>query len=402
CMLVCRSFAHEFRRHLFESLYICDSVSENTDDISKRLCVHAKALQDHPEYQTFVKTVKIDLLTGPGLGPSIFENPQFPSWLKGLTSVTSFSLRRFTERFDFAVLESRPRDAIVKLCSLPSIRRMMFDRVDNLPPQLFCDRPSLEYLSLASVTIDGSLAQGELGQLIEQARETSTFRGPQIHLDIPRHRAGEDIRRILRSLLPITNRVWKLSGRYDTINEAALLVTSALFAKERLRELSLTFSNMYGQLDNEPLNMAPILISPAKNLERLTLKFVRFVSNAPPFHEPSLGALLGHITSMFSLIKQNDHRSLPRLSIVSIEMHHVPSQCLLDEGMEQDRAMWEGLGDVLSNKGYLPGLKRLELALFLRRGEIMSEEEIHSSVSPLLPSLAPDARVITISSARSL
>ncbi|KAH6899533.1 hypothetical protein BKA70DRAFT_1313758, partial [Coprinopsis sp. MPI-PUGE-AT-0042] len=86
CMLVCRSFAHEFRRHLFESLHIYDSMIESIEDISKRLCVHAKTLEDHPEYQTFIKTVKIDVETGPGWGPSILDHPQFPSWLKGLTA----------------------------------------------------------------------------------------------------------------------------------------------------------------------------------------------------------------------------------------------------------------------------------------------------------------------------
>ncbi|KAH6899540.1 hypothetical protein BKA70DRAFT_1313790 [Coprinopsis sp. MPI-PUGE-AT-0042] len=275
---------------------------------------------------------------------------------------------------------------------------MTFERVDNLPPQLFCDASNLEYLSLPSVTMEGSLSGEDFRQLFAGVGETSIINGAQIHLDIPRYPADVDVGRTLRPLLPILSRVWKLSGQYDNVGEVALLSVAMLRARDMLRELSLTFSNAYAQLDDEPLNMVPIIIFPAKNLERLALKFNQSLSKAPNFDEPNLSELLGNMTSMFSLIRRCDTGCLPKLSTVSIEMHNVPSRCLLREGIEKEGAMWEGLDDVLSKKGYLPGLERLQLRLVLRSGETMSMEEIHSSVSRLLPSLAPAVRMITINS----
>ncbi|KAH6899563.1 hypothetical protein BKA70DRAFT_1313827 [Coprinopsis sp. MPI-PUGE-AT-0042] len=395
CMLVSRSFAHEFRRHLFDNLLIYDSTMEAVEDISKRLCIHAKALEDHTEYRRFVKAVRISLEVEPGLGSSILDDPQFPSWLEGLTSVTSFSLRNFSEHFDFAELDPRPRDAIIKLCSLSPIRCLTFDDVENLPPRLFCEAPNLEYLSLASVIAGGS-SEEDPDNLADSDTPTSTVsRNPQIHLHIPHYSVDEEVPRMLRALAPILNRVWKLSGKYDTVEELMLLSFGLLDARDTLRELDLTLFKTYSPRE---INVVPIVISPAKNLERLTLTFRHSVFKPPSNDEPNLSALLHYISFMVSGIRHNDEGTLGRLSTIIIGLHAIPARCLSPEGIAKDRERWGELDDVLTKKGYLPGLGRLELKLFLRRGDSMSEETQSSAVQ-LLPSLAPAVRNVTISEA---
>ncbi|KAH6899561.1 hypothetical protein BKA70DRAFT_1406359 [Coprinopsis sp. MPI-PUGE-AT-0042] len=396
CMLVRRAFACEFRPHLFEIFKISDISPRPIEYLSKRLTMHAQTLEDHPEYRKFVKILDIEL--GIGMGPSLLYDPHFPLWLKGLTSVTTFSLASCAETLEFALLEPPIRDAMVRLYSLPSIRRMTFFQVENLPPRLFRNVPNLEYLRLSDTFVEDP-SQEDFNELGDGGVETPTaFTTPQIHLDIPCYTVDEEVPRTLQALAPIFPRLWKVSGVHNTISAAMLISMCALRAGDTLRDLDLTLSNICAEMDEDEIKIAPLIVFSAKSLERLTLTFRKPRFNLPS-DEPNIRAQLYNISNTVSRIRHSEGGSLRRLSTIAIVMHDLPAQCLCQEGIANGHEGWEALDHALAKEGYLPGLERLELKLLLRKGESMSEEETKSSVSCLLPSLAPTVRVITISSA---
>ncbi|KAH6899562.1 hypothetical protein BKA70DRAFT_1230843 [Coprinopsis sp. MPI-PUGE-AT-0042] len=86
CILVSQSFAYEFRPYLYESLYIVDSQSHETQELSgDRLCDHVRTIQERPEYQRLVKKVFISLDPDPARGKelrrSLVNLAEFPSFV---------------------------------------------------------------------------------------------------------------------------------------------------------------------------------------------------------------------------------------------------------------------------------------------------------------------------------
>ncbi|KAH6899591.1 hypothetical protein BKA70DRAFT_1230869 [Coprinopsis sp. MPI-PUGE-AT-0042] len=236
----------------------------------RQLCTHAQALEDHPEYRNLVKTVTIVLKSKMDPGRSVVNDYRFHSWLKGLTSVTSLSLGTYGTPLEFSRLRPRPRDAIIQLCSLPSIRCLMFDTLYDLPPWLFCDAPKLKYLSLGSIIMDGSFQKHHL---TEDDLKLITSTSPRIRLHFPRYNVNGDVERTIQALVPILPRIWKLSGRYDTMDEVALFSMSMIGGRKTLQELDLALLEDNYHNDNAELDIPPVIILPAKNLERLTLTF---------------------------------------------------------------------------------------------------------------------------------
>jgi hypothetical protein len=157
------------------------------------------------------------------------------------------------------------------------------------------------------------------------------------------------------------------------------------------------------QDENEELDMPPIIILPVINMERLTLKFMHSISRSLSGGEPNLSALLEHISSSFTGLYRGRlvEGVLDKLNRIAIELHDIPARCLGEEGIQKDKEMWDRLDGVLSGQGgYVPNVEQLELKLFLRQGESMTEE-IRSAASQLLPSLTPTVRRITVSTAKT-
>ncbi|KAH6899539.1 hypothetical protein BKA70DRAFT_1313786 [Coprinopsis sp. MPI-PUGE-AT-0042] len=261
CMLVSRSFADEFRRYLFAIFHINDCAIEDLQETAERLSTHAVALVDHPEYQKFVKTVTISLEVA-NTGFSISDVLDF----RWLTSVTSISLKCKVSAFNFALIAPHSRDAIVNVCSLPSIHRMTFDQVDNLPPQLFQNAPSLKYLSLHSTTMVGSSQEGFIDFYSRLSATSTPSSDPPIHLEISHYHSFYKVTNALPALIPILNRVWKLTGRPCGPLFLSMIV---LGARDALEDLDLTFSDTHGP-NGKGINAADTDISPAKHLQRLT------------------------------------------------------------------------------------------------------------------------------------
>ncbi|KAH6899530.1 hypothetical protein BKA70DRAFT_735325 [Coprinopsis sp. MPI-PUGE-AT-0042] len=391
CVLVCRSFAQEFRRHLYETFTIRETLLDDAEDTGSKLCAHAQALEDHPEYRKLVKNVTLWLTNQPMHRVSILDDPRFPSWLKGLTSVISVSLgsSNFDEQLDFALIAPSSQKAITQLYTLPSIRRLIFEDIDGLPPRLFCDAPHVEYLSLGSVYMDDSASFWHQS-LTEDDLKLLASTKPPVHLRL--YNIGQDdVAGTLQALIPIIDRVRKLSGRYDATG-----VFSACLVKgrETVRELELTLSDPY---DRGELDAPTAIISSATQIRRLNLKFIRSLSKSPSGSEPNLSAVLDMISAPFSAVGHSKLGVLGALSTITIEMHDIPARCLREEGIKNDQEMWDHLDGVLSKEqGVVPNLEKMELKLFLRWGEPMPDDEIQMSILSLLPSLTPSVRSITI------
>jgi hypothetical protein len=123
------------------------------------------------------------------------------------------------------------------------------------------------------------------------------------------------------------------------------------------------------------------------------------VSKSPSDSEPDLSAVLDKLSFPFSRTGRGNQGALTKLSKIAIEMHDVLARCLRREGIEKDKEMWERLDHLLSREaGYVPNVERLELKLFLRRGESMTDDEIQFTASSLLPSLLPTVRNVTVHS----
>lgn len=145
--------------------------------------------------------------------------------------------------------------------------------------------------------------------------------------------------------------------------------------------------------------MPPLVVMPAKNLERLTVRFRSALSKSPSDGEPNLSGLLRHISHPFAGDHRGDLGVLNRLSSITIEIHDIPARYLGEDGIKKDEVMWDRLDRVLSREGgYVPNLEQLDLKLFLRSGESVTAE-IQPAISRLLPSLGPSVRRITVSTA---
>jgi hypothetical protein len=145
--------------------------------------------------------------------------------------------------------------------------------------------------------------------------------------------------------------------------------------------------------------MPPVTIMPAKNMERLTLKFTRSISRSLSGGEPDLSGLLEHISSPFAGSYRSQLGVLDKLTSITIEIHNIPARCLGEEGIQKDKDMWERLDGVLSGQGgYVPNVEQLELKLFLRLGESVTDG-VQAAVSQLLPSFSPTVRYITVRAA---
>lgn len=240
CMLVSRSFAHEFRRHLFETFTISDTMyCQDVEDMCNKLSAHAQTLQDHPEYRKLVKTVHIRLSNQPGERFSIIDEPRFPSWLEGLTSVTSISFGSSdfdSEAIDFTLVLPDSRAAIIQLYSLPTIRRLAFYNIDDLPPQLFRDTPRLEELYLFGAFMDDSY---EHIREEEEELKLVASKKPSVHLHLSCTHQNE-IPRTLHALLPIILRTSMISAKYDAKGEVDFIRVCLNSARDTLQELDLT------------------------------------------------------------------------------------------------------------------------------------------------------------------
>jgi hypothetical protein len=169
--------------------------------------------------------------------------------------------------------------------------------------------------------------------------------------------------------------------------------------RPRLTSATLFSTESDSYADDNELNIPPIVIFPAKNLERLTLRFMHSVSKSPSDSEPDLTAVLDKLAFPFSRTGRGNQGALTRLYRITIEMYDVLARCLRKAGIEKDKEMWERLDHVLSREaGYVPNVERLELKLLLRRGERMTDEEIRFTASSLLPSLLPTVRNIILHS----
>jgi hypothetical protein len=116
----------------------------------------------------------------------------------------------------------------------------------------------------------------------------------------------------------------------------------------------------YHHRDSNELNIHSLVISPAKNLETLTLKFIHSTFRSPTKGEPNLSALLELLSAAFSGIGRSDQGSLNKLVTIDIEMHNIPERCLGEEGVKEDQEMWDLLDSVLSGEG---GYLRIEMVL---------------------------------------
>jgi hypothetical protein len=239
CMLVCRSFTSEFRTYLFDTLLVHDSFVGNIHARRDRLSAHSQMLEDQQGYQKLVRNVSIILKSERLYGNSVGNDSRFPSWLRGLTSVTSISIRTLGGPVIFSELERSSQEAILNLCSLPSVNRLIIEDIGNLPPQVFLDTLDVESLSFGNVIIDKSLQRARLTEdEVAQIRCSS----PRLHIHLSRFPPGTEAARTLQALTPLLARVWKLSGRYNTINEVRFFNMCTIGGRETLRELDLTLA----------------------------------------------------------------------------------------------------------------------------------------------------------------
>jgi hypothetical protein len=231
CTLVCRSFAPEFRPYLFETLFVReDDFTE--DEIARRLCAHARVLEDHPEYQRMVKTVVLVLAPYP---PSVWQDARFPLWLKGLTFVSELVISTCDEELNFADIPAYSQDAIIRLGTSPSILKLDFDEIYNLPARIFYDAPNLQYLNLGAVTMDASFAEHAL---TEDELELLKSTRPLIHLNL-HHTVDQAAQITLQALIPVIVRIWKLSGEYQTMGDVVLSSMCMVGGRQTLRDLEL-------------------------------------------------------------------------------------------------------------------------------------------------------------------
>jgi hypothetical protein len=147
--------------------------------------------------------------------------------------------------------------------------------------------------------------------------------------------------------------------------------------------------------------MPPVAFLPTKHLERVTLKFMRSISQSLSGGEPNLSALLNHISDPFSGKHREELGVLDMLNRITIEIHAIPARCLGEEGIQKDKVMWDRLDSVLSREnGFVPNVAQLELKLFLAHRESVTDG-IQVAVSRLLPSLPPTVRRITVSTTKT-
>jgi hypothetical protein len=231
CMLVCRTFAQEFRPHLFNRL----TISEGDEKVAWRLCIQIQILEDHPEYVPLVKAVTIELALEYSWMTSILEHRQFSLALSHLTSVTSFYLHNYGVSFSLARLKPHPHNlnAIIKICSLPSIRSLYFGEIEELPSSFFCNAPNLEYLGLSNaLNVDPQDSNASLQGGLASHK-------PQLHLNIIRHerKSRIDVTRTTQGFAPILRRVTKLSAPYTYCDQIEFVKT--VLRGGSLRELVL-------------------------------------------------------------------------------------------------------------------------------------------------------------------
>jgi hypothetical protein len=240
CILVCRRFAPEFRPHLFETLEVREDLLRK-DDVVRRLRAHAQALEENPQYQRMVKTVVLVLAPS---APSIWQDTRFPLWLKGLTAVSELVILTGEESLNFVELPRFSQDAIMRLCSVPSIRKMDLDQIDNLPPSLLSDAPDLHYLNLGAVTVAVEVSLVMRQPYTEDELKLIASNNPGIHLNL-HHTVAEMVQFTLRALAPILATVWKLSAEYETMGDLMLTTMCMVGARESLREVELTIGGEF-------------------------------------------------------------------------------------------------------------------------------------------------------------
>ncbi|KAH6899568.1 hypothetical protein BKA70DRAFT_1313836 [Coprinopsis sp. MPI-PUGE-AT-0042] len=392
CMLVCQSFAREFRPHLFKTFYILDpdADSDDADTVGSRLCTHSNTLERYPEYRELVKEVVVQLyIDEEEEGSSLSESPHFPSWLKHLTSVTSVSLG---SRFDdeppvYGNIASEARSTLLQLCTRPSIFHLTFDQIRELPARIFHSAPNLTYLSLGSVTMKA--------EAITQDSIATSNNGHPLHLDIPHYDVGEEMGNAW-SLDPLFKRVWKLSGGAGGPIVGAMLAMFMLLTRNTLRELDITIRGSGSDAGNG-LSLLPastIQIAKATLLERAVLKFERSASSSFVSDKPDLTSVLQLLT--WSMLKPNK-AGLKNLSSLVIEMHQIPSGCLERSAIAKEE-LWTDLDRILSDRSHFPNLQQLEVRLFVRDDEDpgLDEDERRLSADALLPSMSKEVATITI------
>ncbi|KAH6899569.1 hypothetical protein BKA70DRAFT_1526844 [Coprinopsis sp. MPI-PUGE-AT-0042] len=184
CMLVSHSFAHEFRPHLYHTLYIVDAQTiEQQWVVHKRLCRHNRTMLAHPEYQKLVKKVIIALDAYVKLKRSLVDFPEFPSWIETLPKVSSVaftSLSMTYEALSFRHFPPASVEAISRLCSRPSVQSLSFSGCYELPSQLISNAPKLTHLTIsgcASDTLSWDLPQAIRGYFSQlKSKRLTTIR----------------------------------------------------------------------------------------------------------------------------------------------------------------------------------------------------------------------------------
>jgi hypothetical protein len=152
CMLVSQSFAYEFRPYLYETLYIVDTQSLKQQYLAcDRLSSHARVLQDRTEYQCLVKKliITLDASSYLHLRQSLINASEFPSWLAGLSSVSSIvfgSLSKSEYPPSLSEILGPAIRPITRLCSRLSVRCLTFIGFNTLPQALVNTVPNPKYL----------------------------------------------------------------------------------------------------------------------------------------------------------------------------------------------------------------------------------------------------------------
>ncbi|KAH6899570.1 hypothetical protein BKA70DRAFT_1313839 [Coprinopsis sp. MPI-PUGE-AT-0042] len=393
CMLVSRSFACEFRPFLYETFTIGDGATTGECVLAyDRLDTRLEVLNEHPEYRKLVKNVKI-IISPKNLTPSmagIINSARFPSWMMGLQSVTTILIRSVThEPFDFSKILQRSQEAIVELCSLPSVKYLALWNILNLPPYLLNCAPKVKRLSLWRVLVNKDTTVSNLSGDEEVQSPNLSL----LHLNLRGHFPIREYPNVeepsVWALEPILKRVWKLSGQYGQEIEAQALDWCTIRVEKTVRELDFRIRcdpRPSGIGPQRPIFM-PANISCTLSLERLKLTFV-------PEKEwlKDISEVLRSVWDMFSTIQRTRSTALAKLSHLTLEILDIH---LLDREAIQNEEMWKPLEEVFADRAFLPHLANMTMKLHFRACGL-TEEEGHFLASLLLPSLPDDVKKVFI------
>lgn len=384
CMLVCHSFATEFRPYLYRDFHITGA-SPARSVLSEWL--HSRTLAQHPGYQRFIKNVVIAPITWKEAPWSILSSPDFPSLIDHLPEVVSFTLKcpSATRVVSYRYVNERSRNSIARLCSLTSIRHLWFENVVVLPPGLLYRTPNLQVLNIHSVDfIPGGMNESVISHPIHLNMSGSAYTvlsASELATSVP-------------ALAVFLKRVSKLSGSHrsdEKCREAHPLAQLLGLGIQTLQKVNFKVYVNRNLSKNKLFNSQVVDFSRAEKLECLSLAFD--LSDIRPGRDRSSFSFSDILETLTQAVfTPNGNGRMESLIEVKLTIP-IPNANLTKAAIEQERG-WRDLDLALANRDHLPKLRMVELRLLVQKDLACLEQENISDL--FLCSLPREARKVMV------